>query len=119
MPFVIQCPFPDCRKFMLLEDHARGSEVACLICGHKVKVEPSASGEFPPPRPARSDPPPNRDPVIATPPAPRPASLGTPPAATVPRQRIVNCPKCSAPLRVPPGQAARLQCPRCQTVFAP
>ena len=45
MVSAVQCPNPGCRKFMLVEPHERGKEVACLICKRPVKV----GGEKPPP----------------------------------------------------------------------
>ena len=38
MPFIIQCPYEDCGKYMLLEDSVRGTEVKCLICKHTIKL---------------------------------------------------------------------------------
>ncbi len=45
MAFIVQCPHRDCRKFMLLEDHLRGTQVECLICERTIALEPSASEE--------------------------------------------------------------------------
>jgi hypothetical protein len=100
MPFIVQCPHRECRKFMLLEDSARGAKVECLVCKKPIEVDPSGSGD-----------------------RPKPPKL--PPEAgetveRVERQPIVNCPKCATPLRVPPGQQVKqLRCPRCSHVFAP
>jgi hypothetical protein len=38
MVFAVQCPEPKCRKFMLVEEHDRGSVVACLICKTPIRV---------------------------------------------------------------------------------
>lgn len=32
MPFILQCPREDCRKFMLVEDSDRGKAIECLVC---------------------------------------------------------------------------------------
>jgi hypothetical protein len=100
MPFIIQCPYPKCRKFNLLEDSARGTKVECLICKGPINVDASGSGEHP-----------------QEPPSPRESRQPTPSAQ---RQQIANCPTCGSLLRVPPaGKGKSIKCPRCQTVFAP
>jgi predicted Zn finger-like uncharacterized protein len=45
MPFIVQCPHADCRKFMLLEDAARGGAVDCLLCKKPIKVEARSSAD--------------------------------------------------------------------------
>jgi hypothetical protein len=52
MVFVVQCPNPKCRKFMLVEEHDQGGVVACLICKTQIKVG-TAPAEKPaaPPKP--------------------------------------------------------------------
>ncbi|MCL6502757.1 MAG: hypothetical protein K6T86_08735 [Pirellulales bacterium] len=97
MPFIVQCPHQDCRKYMLLEDHARGQTVECLICKHPIKVEGRHPGGNPTPH-AGSAP-----------------SSNTP---GVPTQQVVACPHCSTPLRLPPGNNPRLRCGRCSKEFA-
>lgn len=36
--FAVQCPNPQCRKFMLVEDHDRGKVVNCLICKTPIRL---------------------------------------------------------------------------------
>jgi hypothetical protein len=38
MVFAVQCPEPKCRKFMLVEEHDRGTVVLCLICKTPIRV---------------------------------------------------------------------------------
>ncbi len=38
MVFAVQCPEPNCRKFMLVEEHDRGKIVPCLICKTPIRV---------------------------------------------------------------------------------
>jgi hypothetical protein len=38
MVFAIQCPNPNCRKFMLVEEHERGQVVNCLLCKEPIKI---------------------------------------------------------------------------------
>ena len=38
MVFAVQCPEPKCRKFMLVEEHDRGTIVPCLICKTPIRV---------------------------------------------------------------------------------
>ena len=56
MPFIVQCPHADCRKFMLLEDSARGGAVECLLCKKPIKLEARSPVGSPaaaaPPKPA-------------------------------------------------------------------
>jgi predicted Zn finger-like uncharacterized protein len=100
MPFIIQCPYRKCRKFNLLEDTARGTQVECLVCKGLIKVDASGAGE----RPEASSP--GHQPARPTPHAQR--------------QNIANCPRCGTLLRVPPNAAGKnVKCPRCQTIFAP
>lgn len=42
MVIAVRCPNPQCRKFMLVEDHQRGQVVTCMICKQPIKV-PAAS----------------------------------------------------------------------------
>ena len=43
MVFAVRCPNPQCRKYMLVEEHDRGRVVTCLICKQPIKVpEPPA-----------------------------------------------------------------------------
>jgi len=98
MPFIVQCPHLDCRKYMLLEDSARGNRVECLVCRRLIQIEPSTA-EDPTPTPLL------------------PHALAEA-AMRAQRQRIANCPKCSGPMRVPPGhEGRRIQCPRCDHRF--
>jgi hypothetical protein len=36
--FAVQCPSPNCRKFMLVESHQQNQVVPCLICKTPIKV---------------------------------------------------------------------------------
>jgi uncharacterized protein YbaR (Trm112 family) len=122
MPFILQCPY--CKKYMILEDNQRGSRVKCLIsgCSHWIDQEPSGSGErvgraaasaAPPPVPAQA---PATAPSRA--PAAAPATSAGPAVLAAQRQRIVQCPRCQTPLRVPPAERAQvIRCPKCQQVF--
>ncbi|HVW37378.1 MAG TPA: hypothetical protein VHB99_08730 [Pirellulales bacterium] len=49
MPFIVQCPHADCRKFMLLEDSARGGPVECLLCKKPIKLDARSSSASPAP----------------------------------------------------------------------
>ena len=40
--FAVQCPNPNCRKYMLVEAHDRGKVVACLICKTAIRVAGAA-----------------------------------------------------------------------------
>jgi hypothetical protein len=57
MVFAVQCPNPQCRKFMLVEEHDRNKVVNCLICKTPIRVgsgpaqSPRSSRPTPPPRP--------------------------------------------------------------------
>jgi len=100
MAFIVQCPHRDCRKFMLLEDHLRGTQVECLICERTIVLEPSASEE-------RRRPPPLKK-----------AAASASPSAK--RQEIAKCPNCRMPLRLPPAhQGKAIRCPACKHVFTP
>jgi hypothetical protein len=104
---------------MLLEDSARGAKVACLVCKKAIAIDPSSgSGEQPP------------APLPVPTPVPKPvpwaqssaSSAGTLRAAAPPvkRERIAACPKCNAPLRLPPHYRDQpIRCPRCSHVFTP
>ena len=38
MVFAVQCPNPNCRKFMLVEDSDLNRVVQCLLCKTAIKV---------------------------------------------------------------------------------
>jgi hypothetical protein len=38
MVFAVQCTNPQCRKYMLVEDHDRNKTVECLLCKTPIKV---------------------------------------------------------------------------------
>ena len=98
MPFIVQCPHTDCRKFMLLEDHVRGTKVECLVCDRSILLEPSGANEH------------------TTPPPLGQRSASTSPSAK--RQKITDCPSCHTPLRLPPShQGKSIRCPACEHVF--
>ena len=44
--FAVQCPSPNCRKFMLVESHQQNQVVPCLLCKTPIKV-----GAVSPPKP--------------------------------------------------------------------
>jgi hypothetical protein len=100
MPFIVQCPHDDCRRFMLLEDHVRGRTVHCVICERQIVLDPSGSDD-----------------------RPKPPPLVKPSASVLPRaerQRILRCPRCEAPLRLPPSHEGKaIRCPACKHVFKP
>ena len=50
MVFAVRCPNPQCRKYMLVEEHDRGKVVSCLICKQPIKVPDPPPA---PPRPPR------------------------------------------------------------------
>ncbi|MBN2578168.1 MAG: hypothetical protein JXB10_04180 [Pirellulales bacterium] len=104
MVFIAQCPHPNCRKYMLLEDAARDASVVCLNpkCKKTFQVGSSGSGERTPPPPLSA-------------PTARPPGKKTPVAA---RQKMVVCPQCNALLRLPPSAPNHaVKCPRCHKVF--
>mgnify|MGYP001072873869 CR=1 FL=1 len=102
MPFIVQCPHPDCKKYMLLEDSSRGARVECLVCKRLIQVDPSGADERSDQRPDERD----------LPPALAEAAL------RARQQRIAQCPQCAGPMRVPPNhQGKRIQCPHCKHVF--
>lgn len=89
---------------MLMEESARGSRVPCLVCNRQIDVDSSASGE----KKARAGTASSER--QGNPKGPLPAR----------REKIVKCPECEAPLRVPPAHAGKpLKCPRCKKVFKP
>lgn len=108
MPFIVQCPQAECRKFMLLEDSTRGTTVECLLCRKPIKVDASASGDKAPPPAAGQRPPP-----IASQPAPAGAAA----APTATPMKVLQCPHCKTPLRLPAGNIKAVKCPKCAQVF--
>ena len=52
MVFAVQCPNPNCRKFMLVEDSDLNRVVQCLLCKTAIKVGmPVSNPAGPPPAP--------------------------------------------------------------------
>ncbi|MCA9165743.1 MAG: hypothetical protein KDA62_22300, partial [Planctomycetales bacterium] len=47
MPFKVCCPYPDCGKFMLVEDSDRGGSVNCLICRRSIRLDGADGGASP------------------------------------------------------------------------
>jgi hypothetical protein len=51
MVFAVRCPNPQCRKYMLVEDHDRGKAVHCLVCKQPIRVPaevpPQPSADLP------------------------------------------------------------------------
>lgn len=52
MPFIVQCPHADCRKYMLLEDSSRGAAQECLLCKKPIQID-AVPPVAPPAKPAR------------------------------------------------------------------
>lgn len=149
MPFRVQCPHADCKKFMLLEDDVRGTTVPCLVCTRPIKVDVSASdsklpGSQPTGQPSAGSksnigvqkpaqpPPPSTIQKAPAPPPPKPAQVPRPPAppqpaapqpaATTAAPTIVHCPNpaCNTALRLTPATAGQaIRCPKCKQVFKP
>ena len=100
MPFIVQCPHAECRKFMLLEDQVRGTQVRCLVCEREIVLDPSGSDDRPKP-----------------PPLVKQRASDSP---SVKRQKVVRCPACQTPLRLPPTHEGKtIRCPACQHHFRP
>lgn len=101
MPFIAQCPHPNCRKFQLLEDKVRGGTVACLLCKQPIAVSAAPPGE--PPR------------VSIEP--PRPGEASAPPIIG---RRTRACPKCGTTLYLPADgpPPPKAKCAKCGHVFA-
>jgi hypothetical protein len=108
MPFIVQCPHADCRKFMLLEDEARGTTANCLLCSKPIQVDaPNTLGHSKPPSGSKA---------ATSASAPRAPSEPPKPEEKV----IVNCPnpQCRSPLKVmPSAKGTKLRCPKCKQVF--
>ncbi|HVX09611.1 MAG TPA: hypothetical protein VHC22_00280 [Pirellulales bacterium] len=99
MPFIFQCPYADCRKFMLLEDSTRGSAVDCIVCRRPMQVDASSAGS-------------------ATPATTKSPSWSlTVPATSDSSHRIHPCPHCHATLRLSAGKTGDIKCPKCKHVF--
>jgi hypothetical protein len=39
MVFAVQCPNPQCRKYMLVEERDRTNEIICLLCKTPFQVQ--------------------------------------------------------------------------------
>lgn len=100
MPFIAQCPYPNCRKYLLLEDSVRGASVACLLCKQPIAVSNS---------------PPDQPPTVTVEPS-RAAEAAAPPVRFSPSR---PCPKCGATLYLPAEGPApqRAKCSKCGHVF--
>jgi predicted Zn finger-like uncharacterized protein len=99
MPFIAQCPYPSCRKYLLLEDAVRGETMACLLCKQPIQISRSKPGE-----------------------PPTVSMAGPPNAALVssaPPKRRYACPQCGAALMAPAAGAAglKVRCGKCGHVF--
>jgi hypothetical protein len=44
MVFAVRCPNPQCRKYMLVEEHDRGRTIACLICKQPIPIPAAPPG---------------------------------------------------------------------------
>ena len=88
MPFITQCPHPDCGKFMLMEEETRGTTVPCLVCKQPIELEP----------------------IILD--SPEEVPLAQPMPDPPSRFRVRDCPKCKRPIKVPHDNQA-VNCPDC------
>jgi hypothetical protein len=107
MTFITQCPHADCRKYMLLEDDVRGTQIECMVCKRPIQLfldlqagdaVAAGRGLIEVARPTRKD--------------AAPAAVTD--MKTKDKFKIKDCPKCKTPLRVPldnPNQA--VQCTEC------
>ena len=43
MVFAVQCPNPNCRKYMLVEERDRANEVVCLLCKTPFRIDAESS----------------------------------------------------------------------------
>ena len=117
MPFIVQCPHADCRRFMLLEDEVRGTTANCLLCSKPIKVDAPGSGSHNSPGGKQPTPAPSKQP---TPPPTQAPREHTPPPGQSDQKIIVTCPnpKCRSPLKVAPSsKGTNLRCPKCKQVF--
>ena len=57
MVFAVQCPNPNCRKFMLVEDSDLNRVVQCLLCKTAIKVGMPAAAPGQQPAPLAPPPP--------------------------------------------------------------
>ena len=95
MPFITQCPHPDCDKFMLMEDEMQGTVVRCLICKRPIEFDPPEGGM-------------PEDDIVEL------EAAEEPPIDSGPAFHVGKCPKCGTPLRVPRGQEKQaVQCTEC------
>jgi hypothetical protein len=51
MVLAVRCPNPQCKKYMLVEEHDRGRAVPCLICKKPISVPAANTGTSPPVKP--------------------------------------------------------------------
>ena len=100
MPFIAQCPYPNCRKYLLLEDSARGGTVSCLLCKQPIAV---------------SNPAPGQPPSVMV----DPCATGEAAAPPILRERTHRCPQCGASLHSPAVGSApqKVKCGQCGHVF--
>jgi hypothetical protein len=108
MPFIVQCPHTDCSKYMMLEDHTRGTTVDCLLCKRPIKVDASSHGSHPGSAAVLQS---GSNPQAGKPSAPKPAE----------QAKVVSCPnpQCKTPLKLPAPLPAAIRCPKCKQVFKP
>lgn len=106
MPFIIQCPYQDCLKYMLLEDDMQGQSLACLVCNQEIHLggPPAATQDeeevvdlqaYERPDPRR----------------PKEQEGGEESSW---RFIVKKCPKCNTPLRIPPEKLRQaISCTEC------
>jgi len=125
MPFIVQCPYPQCQKYMLFEDEHRGSMRNCLVCKQPIQLDGDAQDEQQtsdqPAETAQKKPapqrqaPPQQQPAHEKPAHEKSAHEKSAPQPT-PELEIRGCPACNAKVRVPKS-VGRVKCPRCNHVF--
>ena len=127
MTFITKCPYHDCQKYMLLEDHVRGATVKCLCCKKPVTLDPGSNSEtFSSGKPANG----GQAPPAAQQPASRPraqTSARRPPVQTREQRPQGRAPDPRPTNRMPPSQApaasapkpqySDVSCPNCKTAL--
>jgi hypothetical protein len=55
MVFAVQCPNPNCRKLMLVEERDCANEIVCLLCKTSFQVEDRSLAQVDQPAPEPED----------------------------------------------------------------
>ncbi|HEV7225212.1 MAG TPA: hypothetical protein VGN42_21075, partial [Pirellulales bacterium] len=97
---IAQCPYPNCRKYLLLEDAVRGGTVSCLLCKQPIAV---------------SNPAPGQPPSVMV----EARTTGEAAAPPILHKRTQPCPQCGASLQSPAAGSApqKVKCGQCGHVF--